>query len=220
METEKLIELYPRLYHMATAGSWPSIRAKGLWTTEQIVTTAGLSHKDVDLLLHERRPQSVAVNHPQLGNVIIRDQIPLKVGFLEDCLTDMTTVEWLATLNNRVFFWLHEERLNGLLNARHYRTREQDVLTIDTRSLIESHCEKVRLSAMNSGSTLFPNPPMRGSTTFTNIGNFAYEERRRGRALKDTVVELAVIDGVHDLADHVIAVHRRRGSEVIAEMRG
>ncbi|TFC86497.1 hypothetical protein [Cryobacterium sp. TMT4-31] len=218
METEELIERYPKLYHMATAGSWQLIKASGLWTTEQIVATSGLDALEADRMLSQKREHSVALAHPLLGEITVRDQKPLRMSFLEASLVDVTPAEWLATLNNRVFFWLHMDRLTRLLNARHYRTMEQDVLTIDTRSLVEAHGERVRLSPMNSGATLFPNPPMRGSNTFSTIGNYPYEERRKGRVPSDAVVELAVVNGVHDLADHVTSVHRWRGATQLYEL--
>lgn len=217
MDTESLIELYPRLYHMATADGWPSISTNGLWTTEQIAASAGLHDDEVDAILRQRRPQTVHIHHPVLGPVDIRDQKPLKLGFLEDSLTNMSVEQWLETLNNRVFFWLHEDRLDTLLGARPYRNTEHDVLTIDTRSLVETHYENVRLSPMNSGATLFPSQLKRGADTFSPIRDFDYERRRSGRPLRDRVVELAVIGGVHDISAHVLTVQRRRGAEVLDE---
>lgn len=217
MDTEHLIELYPRLYHMATAGGWPSIEMNGLWTTEQIVSSAELHDREVDAILRQRRPQTVSIDHPILGSVEVRDQKPLKLGFLEESLVGMSVEEWLETLNNRVFFWLHEERLDTLLGARPYRNKEHDVLIIDTRSLLNAHHGNVRLSPMNSGATLFPSSLIRDRDTFSRIQDFDYESRRPGRPLQNRVVELAVIDGVHDMREHVLAVQRRRGAEILKE---
>lgn len=218
MDTEHLIELYPRLYHMATAGSWPSIQENGLWTTEQIATTAGLDDDRVNQLLRERRLSSVHLDHPTLGPMTVRDQLPLRLALLERSLTDLTVEQWLETLNNRVFFWLHESRLERLLSAQQYRNEEHDVLVVDTRSLIEAYRDRVRLAPMNTGSTLFPNNLTRGSDTFARVEDFDYDTRRGGRSLPDRVVELAVIDGVHDVARYVVGVQRRRGSVIVDEI--
>jgi hypothetical protein len=219
METEELIERYPRLYHTSTAGSWESIKANGLWTTEQILKSSRLNEQTVDRMLYERRAHSVTLSHPVLGEMTVRDQKPLRLSFLEGSLLDMTAAEWLGTLNNRVFFWLHLDRLSRLMNAKHYRAMEQDVLTIDTRSLVEAHGERIRLSPMNSGATLFPNPPKRGSETFATIDGYPFDERRKGRPLSDAIVELAVVDGVHDLSEYVVSVHRWRGVTALHELR-
>jgi hypothetical protein len=218
MDIENLIELYPRLYHMATAGSWPSIETNGLWTTEQIATTAGLDDEQVNQLLRERRVRSVQINHPTLGPMTVRDQLPLRLALLERSLTDLTVEQWLETLNNRVFFWLHESRLERLLSAQQYRNEEHDVLVVDTRSLVEAYRDRVRLAPMNTGSTLFPNNLTRGTNTFARVEDFDYDARRRGRSLPDRVVELAVLDGVHDVSRYVVGVQRRRGSAIVDEV--
>src|SRR3954464_12987470 len=120
MHRDQLVELYPRLFHMASAGSWAAIEKHGLWTTQQIVnTSAGAFEASA---LTERRRRSLTADHPTLGTVTIRDQAPLRLQFLEACLTDMSIQQWLAILNNRVFFWLHPKKLDRLLQARLYRT--------------------------------------------------------------------------------------------------
>ena len=213
MHRDELVELYPTLFHMASAGSWPAIRTHGLWTTQQIVGSSAGAFENSALI--ERRPNSITADHPTLGRVTIRDQAPLRLQFLEGCLTDMSVQEWLGTLNDRVFFWMHAVKLDKLLGALRYRTSEQDVLAIDTKSLLDAHEARVRLSPINSGATLYPNATARGSDTFTTIEDYPYAERRRKKTVPEAVTELAVIDGVHDVRDHVIHVERRRGQEII-----
>jgi hypothetical protein len=213
MHRDELVERYPMLFHMASAGSWPAIRTHGLWTTQQIVGTSGDAFEDSALI--ERRPHSITADHPALGRVTIRDQAPLRLQFLEGCLTDMSVEQWLGFLNDRVFFWLHPVKLDKLLGARRYRKSDQDVLVIDTKSLLGAHEARVRLSPINSGATLYPNATARGSDTFTTIEDYPYAERRRKRTVPEAVTELAVIDGVHDMRDHVVRVERRRGGEIL-----
>jgi hypothetical protein len=168
-----------------------------------------------DSALIEQRPHSITAEHPILGRVTIRDQAPLRRQFLAGCLTDMSITQWLGTLNDRVFFWLHPVKLDKLLGATRYRKSEQDVLVIDTKSLLDAHDAWVRLSPINSGATLYPNATARGSDTFTTVEDYPYGERRRKKTVPEAVTELAVIDGVHDVRDHVIHVERRRGHEII-----
>src|SRR4051794_24313960 len=124
MHHDELLEHYPWLFHMANAGSWPTIRRHGLWTTEQIVSTSHDAFDEQALLA--RRPHSVSAVHPTLGAVTLRDQAPLRLQFPQDCLTDMTQAQWLSPQNARVFFWLHPEKPAKLLGARRYRDFEQD----------------------------------------------------------------------------------------------
>lgn len=215
VDIETLISRHPQLYHMAEAGSWPAIRDYGLLTTETIVTSAGLEQADVEELLTMRRQHSVEIEHPALGRVVVRDQGPLNLSHLAPRLTDMTVTQWLAELNSRVFFWLHPDKLAQLLGARRYRNTEHDVITVDTRSLLESVGDRARLSAINSGAALYPNATPRGSHTFSPIDAYDYEAQRRRRGRVDAVIELAVTGGVPDVAQHVIEVRRMRGNTVI-----
>lgn len=84
-----------------------------------------------------------------------------------------------------------------------------DVLVVSTASLIAKHHDRIRLSAINSGSTLYPGAPERGPLTFRTIESYPYAELRRHRTPQTAVVELAVLDGVPDIADHVVSVQRR-----------
>lgn len=216
MNRDDLIDLHPQLFHMAEVGSWPAIKKFGLLPTETIVRSSNLDEASQASLLDERRPQSVHFEHPELGAVIIRDQGPLNLALLQPKLIDVTVQEWLSTLNDRVFFWLHPTKLENLLTARRYRNSVQDVLTVDTRSLLGAAGDRVRLSPINSGASLY-NPSPRGTRTFATIEDYDYAARRRARGRIDAIIELAVIGGVPDIANHVTAVRRMRGTEELGE---
>jgi hypothetical protein len=212
---EQLVELYPRLFHMANAGSWPAIQSEGLLTTRQLVDACDPTQAVRDAILRQRRPRSFTLTHPTQGSVVVRDQIPLREDNLRACLDSITVQEWLEILNDRVFFWLHPDKLSTLLGARRYRNHEHDVITVDTGRLLATHAANIRLSPVNSGATIYPSAPQRGPGTFLRIEDYPYQQRRRGRSVKDAVVELAVIDGVPDIIDHVLRVERRHGMEVL-----
>jgi hypothetical protein len=217
IDIDQLVDNYPRLFHMATAGSWPAIQQHGLLPTTHIVATAGLPEPRQAELLRQRRRQSTDLDHPLLGKVTIRDQAPLREPFFSEVLTDLSAQEWLDVLNERVFFWLHPTKLARLLNARRYRAHEQDVLTVDTRSLVEAHEANIRLSPMNSGATLYPSAPKRGANTFRPLADYPFAERRRTKSVAEAITELAVIGGVTDLGDHVLTVERYRGATRLAQ---
>jgi hypothetical protein len=67
-----------------------------------------------------------------------------------------------------------------LLAARRNRGRPHDVLVIDTASLVRAHRHRIQLSPVNSGSTLYPNAPERGTCTFQAIEDYPYAERLHG----------------------------------------
>jgi hypothetical protein len=213
MTPDELIEHYPVLHHMAEHGSWPRIQKLGLRTTAQLVNACAPDPATRAGILNQRRPQSVELTHPVVGAITVRDQKPLGLHNLK--LTDVTIEGFLELLNSRVFMWTSPQRLAGLLGARPYRNSVHDVLVFDTSSIVETYADKIRLTSMNTGATIFPSAPPRGSDSFVTIADFPFAQRRRGRKLENTVVELCVIDGVDDVESHVIRVERRKGAEVV-----
>lgn len=213
MDTAELVARHPLLFHVAAAGSWPAIRAHGLMTTEQIVLSGGYDEQTAGRMLRQRRPDSVRLDHPVLGAVVLRDQGPLRIPILEQRLVGASVEQWIGMLNDRVFLWLHPEKLLGLLGARRYRDLEHDVLVVDTAGLVRDHSDRIRLSAINSGATLWPSAPERGPQTFRPIADYPYADRRRGRSDATAVAELVVVGGAPDIHRHVVRVERWHGAE-------
>ena len=208
MDVTELTERYPRLFHLAEAGSAEPISAHGLLPAQEIVSTSELDPEEQTAILSRPRPRTLSIKHPLLGSATLRDQTPLRAHILKKVLTDMTAQQWLSGLNERVFFWLHPQRLDQLLNARRNRGRPHDVLVIDTASLVGAHYRRIQLSAINSGAALYPNAPERGTRTFQAIEDYPFAERLRRRTPQAAVVELAVPGGVRDIADHIVDLYR------------
>jgi hypothetical protein len=144
-----------------------------------------------------------------LPDALLRDQSPMSEKALIRCLDGMTPREWYRSLNAKVFFWTSVQRLQRLLTAKAGRDVAQLVLTVDTRSLVTTHRDRVLLSGMNTGSTI-RRPLPRGPMTFLPIAEFPYEERRRTRSPSDALVEFVVEGAVPDIMDHLIAVDEIR----------
>ncbi len=117
----------------------------------------------------------------------------------------MTEAEWCRLLNGYVFFWPTEDRLLSLLRARAYRNDEHDVITISTEELVDRYEDRIRLSRLNSGSTLYPNAPKRGRDTFRRLEEFNEKD----------VVEIAVEDSVPAIAEMALLVERRRQDQIL-----
>ena len=107
------------------------------------------------------------------------------------------------------------ERVLGLLCARAYRGREHTVLTIDTEKLLKLHHQRVTLSPINSGSTVY-NPQLRGPETFQPLAAYPFEKwrKKRGSATK-AIAELAVDYTVPNIGELVLRVERRRQSHIL-----
>jgi hypothetical protein len=127
----------------------------------------------------------------------------------------LSPADWYELLNAKAFFWLSEERLHRLTNAKAYRDQEHDVLEVDTRSLINAHRDSIWLCPINSGCTK-PMPHPRDETIFARILDYPYAYWRERRSRRERVVELAVEHSVNDISDHVRRVVVKRGTEVLA----
>lgn len=207
MTADELIQHYPRLYHMAEAGTWEAMRDHGLRSTSALLDLFEIGGAERFGIESCHRPDSVTIHSERHGSAVIRDQKPMSDSSLRRCLQGMSPREWYELLNGKAFFWVSEKRLDTLLNARAYRNREHCVLTVDTALLVSRHIERICLSPMNSGCTKpFPHP--RGRKTFLPVSDYPFEERRR--AGKDGVVELTVEYSVPDIADLVRRVERVR----------
>jgi hypothetical protein len=202
-----LLKYFPRLWHMAEDGSWESIKKHGLLSTSKLLDLYDVQGTQRKALESERRPDSVKLGAHGHDGATVRDNKPMTASALEKCLTpDITPTEWFELLNRRAFFWLSRERLRRLLNARAYRERPQTVLTVDTAKLVAAHRDRIELSPINSGSTIYK-PQPRGGQTFQSIDKYPFDERRKTRTPMASVAELVVLDGVPDIANHLIAAH-------------
>jgi hypothetical protein len=205
---EVLVARYPRLYHMAEAESWPSIRRNGLLSTSALLDLFEVNVQERFALESLRRPKSEPIHHPKHGTAWIRDNIPIIETVLERTLDGMTPEEWYRTLNGRVFFWLSEKRLNRLRNAPAYRDRLHDILTVDTAALLDRYSDAVELAHLNSGATHPAANYPRGAGTFQPIDRYPWGERKRINP-SEPVVELTVAYSVPDIRNFVVKVETR-----------
>ncbi len=212
MEVGKLIELYPRVYHMAECGAWDSIRTRGLMSATAVLDHLTVGGGDRARYESEHRGEKMDVRAGDPSHIVLRDQKPMPEGRLIRALMDGTTPrQWYELINSKVFFWAEEKRLHGLLGARDYRRLEHDVLTLDSSTFIPDYVDAIWLCHMNSGNT-WPMPHRRGTEIFRKIPD--YPVTRTGKPVKD-VVELVVDYAVPNIADYVLEVRRMRGSEVL-----
>ncbi|MFQ6591061.1 MULTISPECIES: DUF7002 family protein [Pseudomonas] len=212
MDVDKLIELYPRVYHMAERGAWDSIRTRGLMSATAVLDHLAVEEGERARYESEHRGQKMDVKAGDPSNIVLRDQKPMPEDRLIRALTEGTTPrQWYELINGKVFFWAEEKRLHGLLGARDYRKLEHDVLTLDSSTFIPAYVETIWLCHMNSGNT-WPMPHRRSTGIFCKIAD--YPVKRSGNPVKD-VVELVVDYAVPNIADFVVEVRRMQGSEVL-----
>lgn len=201
---DEIASLYPRLYHMATAGSWASIKEHGLVCTRLACEMANVDEQLKIKLISELRPDSVSIGNSSGPQFVVRDQKPMNATTLEKALQDMSMSEWLLSLNSKVFFWPTKRRLKTMMGARPYKNIEHDVLVLDTAKLLEAEQDKVWLSPMNSGATIpFSHP--RGSGTFHRLHEFDLAARVSMSGRNTAIAEVCVDERV-DVEPHLIKV--------------
>ena len=212
---EDLIKYFPRLYHMAEKGTWPSIKKRGLLSTAALLDLYGIKGKEREMIESLRRPDSVRIKHEEYGTTVIRDNKPISDKALDKCLTGMTKEAWYRLLNGKVFFWLSADRVSGLLSARAYREKEHVVLTVDTAKLLAKYEAETTLSPINSGSTVY-NPQPRDGTTFASLANYPFNEwEKKRRSPTKAIAELAVNYEVKDIDKMILRVERRRKTKIL-----
>jgi len=217
-----LVARYPKLFHVAAHGSWESIQRYGLLSTTRLLEHFEVERALSSQLLTKQRKTSVSIAHPTHGRAVLRDQKVLSESKLAKCLYGCDVPTWLKFLNDRVFFWLDEERLEGFLGAAEYQGKVQTLLHLEIGSLLKDYGPNVLLSHMNTGNTRpFAHP--RGLETFKTVADYPYETRRRLKNYS-AIVEFTVFGGVPNVADYVTRVEhvgasegKRRVLEVIFE---
>lgn len=202
---EYIAQRWPHLYHMAEAGSWPSIERHGLRSTTALLDLYGVTGSERDAIEAARRPESVVIHHPVFGTAWIRDNKPINQTVLRRTLVGVRDVDWYRTLNGRVFFWLSPDRLHRLRNAPPYRGRPHDILVFSTERLLAAYRETVELSPINSGAVHPSADYPRGPQTFRRIDTYPWSERLMV-ARREPIVELTVPYMVRNPADFVISV--------------
>lgn len=208
LTAEYIAERWPRLFHMAEAGSWPSIREHGLLSTTALLDLFAIPPAARLPLEERKRRDSVTLFDPAHGEVVIRDNKPITEVVLRRTLVGMTEADFYRTLNGRVFFWLTEARLDKLRSAPPYRHRKHDILVIDTAALLERHGDRVELSPMNSGAVHPSANYPRGVGTFEPIGSYPWTQRV-AISRSEPIVELTVPYAVPDVAEFTIDVSTR-----------
>ncbi|HJU05609.1 MAG TPA: hypothetical protein VJ692_10700 [Nitrospiraceae bacterium] len=203
------MKLPTRIYHLAEAANWPSIRRIGLLSTKALLDLAGVRGNE-----RERIERVQRLERMRLPNgVFVRDQKPMPANALQTCLVGMAPSEWYALINSKVFFWLDAERLNR--QRRACGPWPQVVLEVDTNRLLSRHAGRIALSPINTGNAR-RRPAKRGRCTFvpystwTKSGWSIETEQLDAplRRRRHQPIELTVAEAVPDIMSVVVRVHR------------
>ena len=201
----QLLEMHPKLYHMAELGSWPSIERHGLLGAAALLDLFEVDADSRESITRQRRPNKIRIEHQDLGSATIRDNKPIHDSLLARCLVGMEKGDWYGLLNSQVFFWLTRQRVDRFMCARSYRHEKHTVITLSTSRLLERQREDVRLSPINSGAIHPGSLSERGPDTFSPIGAYDIEQYSY-RPRRERIRELAVIHSVPNVSEIVVDV--------------
>jgi hypothetical protein len=204
---DEIAQRWPRLFHMAERGSWPSIRQHGLLSTTALLDLFGIQGESRRSLEDVKRLASHRITHPVHGTAVIRDNKPINETVLRRTLAGMTEVEWYRAINGRVFFWLNEDRLDRLRQTPAYRGQHHDLLVIGTRRFLARYAKVIELSPYNSGAVHAGSRVQRGTGMYTGIADYPWAEHLR-RNRKEPIVELTVPYAIPDVAEYVLEIRR------------
>jgi len=160
--------------------------------------------------LNTVRSRNIEFVHDSGRQVIIRDQRPMARAGIEGHLDGISLDDWLAVLNERVFFFARQKALSNLL-ARYQESEGQDVLVFNTAKLLRAAAGRVEVTPVNPAEPVsWTRCPCRSRATFVPIDDY-------GAAIDD-IEEVTVIGGVDNVADLVVRViryHPDRTNEVL-----
>ncbi|MEM1255068.1 MAG: hypothetical protein AAGI69_21750 [Cyanobacteria bacterium P01_H01_bin.21] len=208
MTIDELACLHPYLFHVTTPGAWASIRQHGLLSTQRLLELFDVERELQQQLQTTRRATAVPLHHAEYGNVVLNDNLPLSEKALSHCLDDgLTPEQWLAMLNERVFFWPDEAGLASMFNAKMNRNRTREVLVVETAKLPSAIATRMELCPINSGSTI-RKPARRGLHTFTPLGKHTYRDWQKLRGRRDRIREVVFRGSVDEIENYVIDVRQ------------
>jgi hypothetical protein len=209
MRAEDFIRRYPELYHVAGVDAWPSIASRGLFSASAALDHFGIlgSARWRFEAIQRDTCMSLYPGHP--SDIVLRDQAHMPREKLLEVLagTGLAPQDWYQFMNAKVFFWSSRPVLFRYLRLPENRKNEHDVLVIDTVSLTSLYQARISLSPIDMRIAL-PGIIARDRPIFRPIAE--YPAHRTGRPVRK-VVEVAVDDSVHDIAQHVSHVFRTRG---------
>lgn len=155
-----------KVYHLAEASNLPSILEHGLLSTRRLFDLARISEKERPERLRSHRKENEQLSQ----SILIRDQKPMPPSALEKALEDgLTPGDWYALLNDFVFFWFDESRMERQRHA--CGDRPQVLLTFDASTLLEKFGPDAFVSPINSGNAR-RKPARRGLNTLMPYGTW------------------------------------------------
>ncbi len=203
---------------MAEYGSWPNVYKYGLLSTSALLDLYKIKGEERRKIESLHRPECINIRKDGLPTSVVRDQKPMSDKALKKVLQDaLTPTDWYEILNSKVFFWSSKAKVIKLLNARAYRNRPHDVVSVNTAKLVAQYENQIVLCPYNSGSTIMK-PVKRGRDLFQPIKDYDFQRWKQKRGRAQAVTEVCVEGGVKNISDIVIDVRQMHMDKVVKNL--
>jgi hypothetical protein len=150
---DQFLQRCKHMWHVAPAGAWDSIAARGIRTAEQLIGAADLSDDERSVLLTQPRPTDVTLKVDGVA-VVLRDQAPLlKHPDLPSIMEDgLSVAEWVALLNRRVYLFTTPAPMKALLAKYAELHGAQDRISFSPMRLSQVVAGQLELTTTNTGA--------------------------------------------------------------------
>ena len=192
MNQDQFLQRCKHVWHVAPAGAWESIAARGLRTAEQLIAAADLDEAERTQLLTEPRATDVALKVDGV-EVLLRDQAPLtKHPDLPSIMEEgLSVADWIGLLNRRVFLFATPAPMKALLAKYAELHGAQDRISFSPMRLSQVVAGQLELSASNTGAIA------RTKGVQKRRGDFVPLSRVPGGA---SLKEVTIVGGLDDLS--------------------
>lgn len=190
IDLDEFCRLHPVLLHLSL-GTHEQLLSQGLLSASELLAASG--NGDSAATLEKARVEARQIQHKTLGPVWLNDQSPLTASVLRRCTfpVGMTSENYINYLNQHVFFWPSEERLQRFVHAIRARHRSRVIVEVETRSFIQQYQHSMLFSPQNSGAPYGGNPTAREKFYSVDEFDFEYWAKKR-RSRKKAIVEVVL----------------------------
>ena len=192
MNQEQFLQRCKQLWHIAPAGAWEGIAARGLRTAEQLIHAASLGDEERTQLLTAPRATDVELKVDD-AVVVLRDQAPLtKHPDLPSIMEEgLSVADWVGLLNRRVYLFTSAAPMKTLLAKYVELHGAQDRISFSPMRLSQVTEGQLELTTTNTGAIARNKGVQKRRTDFVPLSRLPGSTSPK---------EVTIVDGLDDLS--------------------
>ena len=187
---DSFFDHFPRVFHVSLCPQSSTIESSGLFSAAGLLARSALSIEERGHILASQRKTTVIL-HTDFGETVLNDQIPLPAKALLRCLNGISPEDWYVEMNERIFFFLNEDKARNFAKVRADKLPARTLLCLNTEKLIAGSETDFELCAFNSGNAM-RKPVRRDRDSFQTIAKYPLAERARKYGWNHAVSELSI----------------------------